>query len=76
MVDCGHAIPVTDAGFAEVAAAIRPDALVDARMRKHRDTRAPARTGTRRCGPGPRLRGGENADVVVETALGRARWGR
>jgi xanthine dehydrogenase accessory factor len=70
MVACGHAVPVSDSPFAEVAAALRPDAIVDARMRKHaapEPLRGMARLSV---GLGPGFVAGVNADLVVETAWG------
>lgn len=72
MLACGHAIAVSDADFDRVAQAVRPDALVDARMRKHaapESLRGRARVVV---GVGPGFVAGENADVVVETAWGEA----
>jgi xanthine dehydrogenase accessory factor len=72
MADCGHAIPISDADFAEVAAALRPDALVDARMRKHAAPEPLRGLARLAVGLGPGFVAGENADVVVETAWGDA----
>lgn len=70
MLRCGHALPVTDADFAEVLAAVRADGVVDARVRKHvapEPLRGLARLAI---GLGPGFVAGESADVVVETAWG------
>jgi len=72
MVACGHAIPVSDADFREVAAALGPDALVDARMRKHASPEPLRGQAPLAVGLGPGFVAGEHADVVVETAWGEA----
>ena len=72
MLACDHAIPVCDASFQDVARAVRPDVVVDARMRKHA-TPESLRGLARLCvGLGPGFVAGENADVVVETAWGES----
>jgi xanthine dehydrogenase accessory factor len=70
MLACGNALPVTDDAFERVLDAIKPDGIVDARMRKHDvpgDQRALASVVV---GLGPGFVVGANAHVVVETAWG------
>jgi xanthine dehydrogenase accessory factor len=64
------AIPVTTAGFEAVLAAVAPDVLVDARMRKRvrperQRGRAPLTIGL-----GPNFVAGETTDVAIETQWG------
>ncbi|MGE0355814.1 MAG: hypothetical protein AB7P08_02755 [Burkholderiales bacterium] len=70
MLGCGRALPASDDAFERVLEAVMPDAVVDARMRKHAvpgDQRgfAPAVLGL-----GPGFAAGVNVHVVVETAWG------
>jgi xanthine dehydrogenase accessory factor len=70
MLACGKALPVSDAPFGEVLAAVEPDVLVDARMHKH-GTPEPLRgLAPLVIGLGPGFVAGDNADLVIETAWG------
>lgn len=67
-------IPITAAPFAEVLAATRWDALVDARMRKHEVPERQLGLAPLTIGLGPNFVAGETVTVAVETswdALGR-----
>ena len=70
MVACGHAIAVCDTDFAEVAAALEPDVLVDARMRKHEAAPHLRGLAPLTIGLGPGFVAGGNVDLAVETAWG------
>lgn len=72
MLACGGALPVSDAPFEEVLAAVSPEVLVDARMHKH-ETPEPLRgLAPLAIGLGPGFVAGENADIVIETAWGES----
>ena len=70
MLECGRAVPVTDADFPDVVACVRPEVLVDARIHKHRLPEPLRGAATCTIGLGPNFEAGGNADVVVETAWG------
>ncbi len=72
MLACGGALPVCDAPFAEVLAAVAPDVLVDARMHKHDEPEAIRGLAPLAIGVGPGFVAGGNADVVIETAWGES----
>lgn len=64
------ALPVTDAPIGEVLAVVRPDILVDARMRKHATPETLRGLAPLVIGLGPGFVAGDNADLVIETAWG------
>ena len=70
MLACGRAVPVTDQAFTLVSQALRPEVLVDARMRKHVVPEAQRRLVPLTIGLGPNFVAGESVDLVVETAYG------
>ena len=70
MLECGHAIPCSDADFHSVVNCLRPAILVDARMRKHMVPESLRGLAPLTIGLGPNFEAGANADVVVETAWG------
>lgn len=70
MVACGHAVAVCDSDFTGVAAALRPDVLVDARMRKHDSPPDLRSLAPLTIGLGPGFIAGGNVHVTVETAWG------
>jgi xanthine dehydrogenase accessory factor len=70
MVRCGRAVPVCDAPFEEVIATVRPDVLVDARMRKRVRPESQRGLAPLTIGLGPNFEAGANTDAVVETAWG------
>ena len=72
MVRCGQAVPAVDAPFDEVLMFMRPDVLIDARMRKHQPPEPIRGLAPLTVALGPAMVAGEIADVVVETAWGDA----
>ena len=70
MLECGHAIPCSDADFLSVVSSLRPAILVDARMRKPMVPESMRGLAPLAIGLGPNFEAGANADVVVETAWG------
>ncbi len=72
MLACARAIPVCDLALAELLEAIAPDAVVDARMRKHAPPEGRGDASRLCIGLGPGFVAGGNADLVVETAWGEA----
>lgn len=70
MLACGKALPVSDAPFDEVLAAVAPDVLVDARVHKHGQAPPLVGVAALAIGLGPGFVAGSNADIVVETAWG------
>lgn len=70
MLECGRAVPVTDADFSAVVASLQPEVLVDARIHKRRMPEPLRGIAPFTIGLGPRFEAGGNADVVVETAWG------
>ena len=75
MLACGKAIPVTTAGFSDVLAAVRPDVLIDARMRKRSTPERQLDLAPVTVGLGPNFTAGLTTHLVVETAWGE-RLGR
>lgn len=74
MLRCGRAIPLVLDSFEESLPAIRPDVLVDARMRKQTVPESQRHYAGLTIGLGPNFVAGEQTDVVIETAweaLGR-----
>lgn len=70
MVKCRRAIPVVNGPIEDIVAVLRPDVLVDARMRK-RETPEPQRGLARHViGLGPNFEPGVNVDIAVETGWG------
>jgi len=70
MLECGHAVPATDAELPAVVGCVRPGILVDARIHKHREPEPISGIAPFTIGLGPGFEAGGNADVVVETAWG------
>jgi len=70
MADCHRAVPVVEAPFESVMAAVRPDVLVDARMRKHEKAESQRGLAPLTIGLGPNFEAGKNTDAAVETAWG------
>jgi xanthine dehydrogenase accessory factor len=80
MVRCRRAIPVVDEPFERVVAALRPQVVIDARMRKREQPEFQRGVAPLTIGLGPSFVAGENVDLVVETAWGGRmgeviRWG-
>lgn len=70
MLACGKALPLSDADFGAVLAAVAPDVLVDARMHKHGTPESLLGLAPFAVGVGPGFVAGANADVVIESAWG------
>lgn len=78
MVRCGRAVPVADQPFEEVITIVRPDVLVDARMRKRLRPESQRGLAPLTIGVGPNFEAGVNADAAIESAwcddLGSVLW--
>lgn len=70
MLACGKALPLSDADFGAVLAAVAPDVLVDARMHKHGTPDSLLGLAPFAVGVGPGFVAGANADVVIESEWG------
>jgi xanthine dehydrogenase accessory factor len=78
MLRCGRAVPVVDEPLERIIAEVRPQVLVDARMRKHDQPESQRALAPLTVGLGPRFEAGSTADVAIETAwgdeLGKVLW--
>lgn len=78
MLLCGRAVPVVDEPLERVIADVRPQVLVDARMRKHDQPESQCGFAPLTIGLGPNFEAGSTSDVAVETAwgedLGKVLW--
>ena len=72
MARCGRAVPLTDLQFGAALDCIRPQVLVDARMRKREVPESQCALALLTIGLGPNFRAGVNAHRVIETAWGTA----
>lgn len=70
MLECGRALPLTDAPFEEAQAVVHPDVLIDARMRKRAQPQPQIGVAPLTIGLGPNFTAGETTDLVVETSWG------
>lgn len=70
MADCHRAVPVVEAPLQSVVSSLRPDVLVDARMRKRENPESQRGLAPLTIGLGPNFEAGANADVAIETAWG------
>jgi xanthine dehydrogenase accessory factor len=70
MLDCGRALAVVDTEFNALLNAVKPDVLVDARMRKRAQPEVQRGLAPLTIGLGPNFVAGETTDLVVETAYG------
>jgi len=70
MLDCRRAVPVIDGPLNDVVAAIRPDVLVDARMRKRDEPESQRGIAPLTIGLGPNFEAGGNVDIAIETQWG------
>lgn len=70
MLECGRAVPATDAELPAVVRCVGPGILVDARIHKHREPEPIRGIAPIAIGLGPGFEAGGHADVVVETAWG------
>lgn len=70
MLRCGRAVPVADAPLEKVVAAVHPDVVVDARMRKREQPEPQRDLAPLVIGLGPNFAAGVNADAAIETQWG------
>ncbi len=70
MLRCRRAVLVSDAPIESLLEAVRPDVLVDARMRKRVAPEPQLGLAPVVIGLGPNFRAGGNVDIAVETAYG------
>lgn len=70
MLACAGSLPVSDGELAALVAAVRPDVVVDARMRKHDRPACLLGLAPLTIGLGPGFEAGRHAHIVVETAWG------
>lgn len=70
MLRCRRAVPISDAPLEEVVAEVRPQILVDARMRKHDQPEAQRGLAPLTIGLGPNFEAGNNVDIAIETKWG------
>jgi len=70
MLQCRRAIPIVDEPFQGVLEALRPQVLVDARMRKRAHPESQRGLAALTIGLGPNFVAALNADLVIETAWG------
>lgn len=70
MVRCPRAVPVVDEPLERVIATVRPEILVDARMRKRERPETQRGLAPLTVGLGPNFEPGVNVDVAIETAWG------
>ena len=68
MLACGRAIPALASDSLEVVAAIRPDVIIDARMKKRVPPQPLRGLAPLTIGLGPNFVAGETADLVIETS--------
>jgi xanthine dehydrogenase accessory factor len=71
MINCRRAIAVVDTEFDALVRTVKPDVLVDARMRKREKPEIQRRLAPLTIGLGPNFVAGQTTDVVVETAYGK-----
>ena len=70
VVAAGDELPLTTLAFDEVLTAVRPDVLVDARMRKRAQPEAQRGLAPLTIGLGPNFVAGETTDLAIETQWG------
>ena len=70
MVRCGRAVPVSRDSFSEILVLLRPNILVDARMRKRHQPEPQIGLAPLTIGLGPNFIAGDTTDVAVETGWG------
>ncbi len=70
MADCRRAVPVLEQPLEQVISTLRPDVLVDARMRKHEKSESGPKLAPLAIGLGPNFEAGVNTDAAIETAWG------
>jgi uncharacterized membrane protein YfcA len=72
MLRCKRALPVADGDFEELLRAVKPQVVVDARLRKHEKPESQRGLAPLTIGLGPNFVAGETTDLVVETAYGKS----
>ena len=72
MIKCGRCVPVVNAPLDRVIARVRPEVLVDARMRKHQQPESQRGLAPLTIGLGPNFEAGSNVDLAIETKWGDA----
>jgi len=72
MVECNRAVAVTTDDLMQLIKVIRPDVLVDARMRKRQHPELQRELARLTIGLGPNFIAGETTDLVIETAWGES----
>lgn len=70
MLRCRRAVPVIDAPLEKLVAEVKPQVLVDARMRKHDWPEAQRGHAPLTIGLGPNFEAGINVDIAIETQWG------
>ena len=70
MVRCGRAVPVSRDDFSAILGLLRPDVLVDARMRKRARPERQIGLAPLTIGLGPNFIAGDTIDIAVETGWG------
>ncbi len=70
MLECGRAIPVVTGTIESVASALKPDVLIDARMRKRAVPEPQRHLAPHTIGLGPNFVAGGQAEIAIETAWG------
>lgn len=70
MLDCGRAIPVMSGEIDDAALAMKPDVVIDARMRKRATPEPQRHLSSITIGLGPNFAAGEQTDIAIETAWG------
>jgi xanthine dehydrogenase accessory factor len=70
MLRCQRGLPVADGDFDELLRAVKPQVIVDARLRKHEKAELQRGRAPLTIGLGPNFVAGETTDLVVETAYG------
>ncbi len=70
MLGCGKAVPVATVDFDLLRQMIRPDVIVDARLRKRSIPESQIGQATLTIGLGPNFIAGETIDVAIETSWG------
>lgn len=70
MLACGIAVPVSRDDFPRVLETVKPDVLVDARMRKRSQPETQRGLASLTLGLGPNFIAGETTDIAIETGWG------
>src|SRR5258706_820330 len=70
MLQCGRAVPIIDEPLEKLMTEVRPEVLVDARMRKREQPEMQRGLARLTIGLGPNFEAGVNTDVAIETMWG------